>query len=269
MRVLEQARLVLRSLARHEAIEIVEAVARRPTIERPHRGRFGRRRVVPFAERRGLVAVVAQHLRDRRRALRDDAGVAVEIERALRDRARADMLMIAPGQQRRAGWRADRGRVESVEGDALIGEARQRRRVHLAAERVGEAEADVVEQHDQDVRRVGGKVVRLRAPDMLRFLQRRPRRARGGDRRKRSTEPRASLTCCAKATLGFRPRRLRRRSGGDAVHQFGEAAARNPVFQCSLHDKLLRRHHFAGRTILSCGRPLSSMSKSGSMTVLP
>ena len=269
-RVLEQARLILRSLARHEAVEIVEAVARRPTLERTHRGRFRRRRVVPFAERRGLVAVIAQHLRDRRRALRDHAGIAVEIQRALRDRARADMLVIAPGQQRCARRRADRRCVKLVERDALIGEARKRRRMNLAAQRVGEAEADIVEQHDQDVRRVGGKMVRLRAPDMLRLLQRRPRRARGGDRRKRQHRSHGVLDL-------LRERRARAfarddggaDAGGDAVHQLGEAAAGDAVFHCSLHDRLLRRRHFVGNTILSCGKPLSSMSKSGSMTVLP
>ena len=119
--VLEQARFILRCLAGHESIEVVEAVACRPTVERAHRGRFRRRRVVPFAEGRGLVAVIAQHLRDRRRGFRDDPGVAVEIERPLRDRAGADALVIAPGQQGRPRRRADRGRVELVESDALVG----------------------------------------------------------------------------------------------------------------------------------------------------
>ena len=183
--VLEQARLILRSLARHESVEVVEAVCRRPTIKRTHCGRFRRRRVVPFAEGRGFVAVIAQNRCNCRRGFRDDAGVAVEIERSLRDGARADALVIAPGQERRPRRRADRGRVELIEDDAVVGEARQCRRVDLAAKRVGQAKADVVEEDNQDVRRVGRKMVRLRAPDMLGLLQRRPGGARGGNRRKR------------------------------------------------------------------------------------
>ena len=191
--VLEQARLILRGLAGEKAVEIVEAVAGRPTVERPHRRRFGRRRVVPLAEGRGLVAVVVQHLGDRRRALRDDAGIAVEVERALRDRAGADALVIAPGQQRGPRRRADRGRVELIEGDALVGEPRQGRRVDLAAKRVGQAKADIVQEDDENVRRVGRKMVRLSAPDMLEFLQRRPGGARGRHRRERQNRSESAL----------------------------------------------------------------------------
>ena len=66
--VLVQPRLPLRRLAGEEAVEIVEAdaLAGRPERERPHRRRLGRGRVVPLAERRGLVAVSAEHLGDRR-----------------------------------------------------------------------------------------------------------------------------------------------------------------------------------------------------------
>ena len=185
---------------------------------------------MPFAERRGLVAIVAQHLRDRRRALRDDAGVAVEIERALRDRARADMLMIAPRQQRGARRRADRRGMELIERDALVGEARKRRRVHLAAQRVGEAEADIVQQHDQDVRGVRGKMVRFRAPHMLRLLQRRPRRACGRDRRKRQHRADSVLDLLRESRArAFARDNGGADAGGDAVHQLDESAARDFV----------------------------------------
>ena len=54
---------------------------------------------MPFAEGGRLVAVVPQHLGDRRRSLRHHAGVAVPIDRPLGDGAAADALMVAPGQQ--------------------------------------------------------------------------------------------------------------------------------------------------------------------------
>ena len=60
--VLDEPRFPLRGLAGEEAVEVVEAVAGRPAVERTHRGRLVGRRVVPLAERRRLVAVVVQHL---------------------------------------------------------------------------------------------------------------------------------------------------------------------------------------------------------------
>ena len=118
--ILDQPRLPLRRLAGEEAVEIVEAdtLAGRPERERTHRGRLGGRRVVPLAEGGGVVAVIAEHLGDRRGCPRDDAGIAVPVDGALGDGARADALMIAPGQQRGAGRRADRSGVEGVVADA-------------------------------------------------------------------------------------------------------------------------------------------------------
>ena len=66
----------------------------------------------------------------------------------------ADALVVAAGQQRRPRRRADRRGVEGVVADALVGEPRQRRRVDRTAEGVRQAEADVVEQDDEDVGRV-------------------------------------------------------------------------------------------------------------------
>ena len=59
----------------------------RPPVERPHRRGLGRRRVVPLAERRRAVAVVAKHLGDGRGVLGDHPGIAVPVHRALGDRA--------------------------------------------------------------------------------------------------------------------------------------------------------------------------------------
>ncbi len=182
-RVLDQPRFPLRRFAREEAVEVVEAVPGRPAVERTHRRRLVGRRVVPLAEGGRLVAVMPQHLGHRRRSLRDHAGVAIPIHRALGDRAVADALVVAAGEQRRPRRRADRRRVERVVGDALVREAAQRRRVHLAAERRRLAEADVVEQDDQHVRRAGLQVVRLRASLVDGILQARCGLARRRHRR--------------------------------------------------------------------------------------
>ena len=152
--VFHEARLPLRGFTGEEAVEVLEAVTRRPIGERPHRRGLVGGRVVPFAEGGGLVAVVLQDLGNRRGSHRHDAGVAVPIHRALGDGAAADALVIAPGEQRGARGRTDRGGVKTVVADAFVAQFRKRRRVGEAAERVRHAEAGIVDQHDEHVRRV-------------------------------------------------------------------------------------------------------------------
>ena len=155
--VLEQPRLPLRGLAGQEAVEVVEAdaLAGGPAVERAHRRRLGRPACCATCRTRrscsrsrpGPSAIVAE-------VFGNHAGIAVPIHRALGDRAGADAMMVAAGQQRRARRRADRRRMEGVVADALVRDARQRRRVDRPAEGVGQAEAHVVEQDDQDVGRI-------------------------------------------------------------------------------------------------------------------
>ena len=184
-RVLDQPRFPLRRFAGEEAVEIVEAVPGRPPVERPHRRGLVGRRVVPLAEGRRPVAVVPQDFGHRRRSLRDHAGVAIPVDRAFGDRAVAHPLVIAPGQQRCARRRADRRGVEGVVADALARELGECRRVHLATERRRLAEADVVQQDDQHIRRAGLQVLRLRAALVHGILQAGRRLARRRHRRKR------------------------------------------------------------------------------------
>jgi hypothetical protein len=115
--------------------------------------------------------------------------------------------------------------VELVEGDAFIGKARQGRDVDLSPKRVGQAKADVVKQNDEDIRRVGGKVVRLRAPHMFRFLQCRAGCARGKNRLK--CQNRAQ--CAVYLLSGSRSRLLARDyccadAGANAVDDLHEPA---------------------------------------------
>ena len=77
------------------------------------------------------------------------------------------MLVVAPGQQGGAGGRADRCRVERVVAYAVVGEAGERGGLHLAAEGGGQAEADIVEQDDQDVGGAGAQMVGFGTADML------------------------------------------------------------------------------------------------------
>ena len=169
--VLHEARFPLRGFAGEEAVEILEAVARRPIGERPHRRRLVGGRVVPFAEGGGLVAVILQDLGNRRGSHRHDARVAVPIHRALGDRAAADALMVAPGEQRRARGRTDRGGVKPVVADAFVAQPGKRRRVRETAKGIRHAEARIINENDEHVGRVLRQTIRLDAAFVDGFLQ--------------------------------------------------------------------------------------------------
>ena len=179
--VARQGRFILRGLAGEEAVEVLEAVAGRPVVERPL-GRdllFGR--VVPLAPGPGVVAVVLEHFGDGRRRLRDGAAEAVEVVGDRRDLAVADAGVIAPGEQRGPRGRAHGRGVEAIEGDAHLRHAIERRRVDLAAVGRGRARPHVVHQDDEDVRRALGQTLRLDAFLVDGILHRQPRG--GGGRR--------------------------------------------------------------------------------------
>ena len=113
-RVAEEVRLPLVGVAADEAVEILEAHAGRPLVERPDlAGREGRR-VVVLAEPGGGVAVVLEDAADGGLVLGDDAVVAGEAGGLLRDHAEAGRVMVAPGDQRGARRRAERGGVNVV-----------------------------------------------------------------------------------------------------------------------------------------------------------
>ena len=77
-------------------------------------------------------------------------------------RAHIVHVMIAAGEQRDAGRRTERGRVELVVAQAIVGERLDRRHMDRAAEGARLAEAHVVDQHDQDVRRASGALTSKR-----------------------------------------------------------------------------------------------------------
>ena len=91
--VAEQVRLPLVRVAADETVEVLEAHAGGPLVERTDLAGRERRHVVIFAEPRGRVAVVEQHAADRRLVLPDDAvvaGVAGRLLRRSRQSRRSD-----------------------------------------------------------------------------------------------------------------------------------------------------------------------------------
>lgn len=149
-------------LRAHEAVERAEPLAGRPPRERPGLADLGRRGLVPLAEGGGAVAVAAQDLRDRGRARGPVAVVAGLRRRHLRRHAHADRVVVAAGQQRLPGRRAQGRDVEAAEAQPLVGQPLGGRHLAGAAVRRGRAEAHVV---DEDEQHVGCSVGRRDRPD--------------------------------------------------------------------------------------------------------
>ncbi len=100
--VLRQAGIPLTRAPAEEAVEVVEAPAVRPPVERTRRPLLAVRRQVPLAEGRGAVAVVAQDPRQRRTVPRQRGAVTGESTCELPNRSKADEMTVPTGQQRGA-----------------------------------------------------------------------------------------------------------------------------------------------------------------------
>ena len=167
--------------AAEDPVEVVEAPAVRPPVERPSRTLLPVRCQVPLAERGRAVAVVAQDPWQRRAVPRKDRGVAGEPAGELTDRAEPHGVVVPAGEQRGPRRGAQRGHVEPVVAQPALGHPRVVRRLDRAAEGAGVAEPGVVDEHQQHVRR---PVRRGGVPDQvpvgLRTVQRPVRDAREG-----------------------------------------------------------------------------------------
>ena len=111
--IVPKQRAVIVRVGRHEAIEMVEALAAGPMVKRAALRSFRQRRVIPFAEREGFKARVLEMLGDGFRALGRSAVVAGEAHRRERVGAQADLVRIPARHQRRPRRRAQRRACES------------------------------------------------------------------------------------------------------------------------------------------------------------
>ena len=150
--VLVDGRRPLVRFAADEAVELVEAGAGRPAVGRAGGADFPGGGLVRLAEGGRAVAVEPQHLGQRRDAVGPLPGLAGEGGRGLGDRAHVADVMVAAGQQRRAGRRAERRGVELVVAQPALRQPLERRHVDRPAEGARLAEAHVVDQHDEHVR---------------------------------------------------------------------------------------------------------------------
>ncbi len=155
--VAEEVRLPLARVAADEAVEVVEAHAVRPLVERTGLAGLVEGRVVVLAEPGGGVAVVAQRGADGALVERDDRIVARVAGGDLADDAEAHRVVVAPGDQRGAGRRAERGGVEVGVAQAVLRQLVHRRGRDHAAEGARRAEALVVGHDQEHVRRAFGR----------------------------------------------------------------------------------------------------------------
>ena len=147
-----------------EPVVALESAAERPLVVRPDRGDLVGRGDVPFADRERAVTGIAQDLRERARVDRNRAALARKTAVGVRDDRHADRVVVAPGEQRSAGGRAQRRRVEARVREAARREGVHVRRLDLAAVAAEAAEAHVVEHDDDDVRAAGRRPARRRPP---------------------------------------------------------------------------------------------------------
>jgi len=110
---------------------------------------------VPLAEATGGVSVHAQHLSHRGGLGRDDGVVTGKAVGHLGDATHVHRVMIATGQQRGARGRTQRRGVEAVVTQARARHQIEAGRGHRTTEGAERPEADVVENDDEDVRRIG------------------------------------------------------------------------------------------------------------------
>ena len=145
-------------LAAEEAVELVEARTRRPAVGRAGGADLPRRRLVVLAEEGGAVTVQAQHLRERRDAVGALPRVARKPRGGFGDAAHVVHVVVAAGEQGRPRGRAERRGVELVVAQSLVGEAVGGRHAHRSAEGARHAEAHVVHEHDEHIRRARGRL---------------------------------------------------------------------------------------------------------------
>ena len=146
-------------LAADEPVEIVEPHVGRPAVERAGGGGLVVGDVVVLAEPGRGVAVLVQDLGDGGGAVGNEPAVPGIAAGNFLDDAGADAVVVAPGQQRGARRRAEGGGVEGAVAQPVLRQPLQRRALDRPAEGAQPAEPDVIEQHQQDVRRAGRRLL--------------------------------------------------------------------------------------------------------------
>jgi len=159
---IEDGRPPLTRLGPDEPVELLEPEAGRPEIERPGLAALPVGNVVVLAEPRRVPPALPEDLGDGRRVLAHHAVVAGIAGGQLHDVPGVDRVVVPAGEQRGAGRRADRGRVELRVPQAASRPAGPASASGRVAERARRTVADVVQDDQDDVGRTCGRLDGLR-----------------------------------------------------------------------------------------------------------
>ena len=136
-----------------EPPEVVKAPGVRPPGERARRALLAIGCQVPLAERGRAVPVALQHLRERRAVFRNERRISGKAAGKLADRAEADRVVVAAGQQRGPGRRAQRRHMEPVVPGAFFSDPGHGGRSDRTAKRARLTEPGIIDEHQEHVGR--------------------------------------------------------------------------------------------------------------------
>jgi hypothetical protein len=157
----DERRRPLVGLAPDEPVEALKAAVARPVVKRAGRTGLPHGHLVALAELGSVVAGLAKDLRQGSGRVGPSRAIARGWRRGLGDVAHADLVVIAPGEQRSSGRRAQGGGVKARVLQPVVGEALGGRGGDRATESARCAEADVVEQNHEHVGCVGRRALGL------------------------------------------------------------------------------------------------------------
>ena len=160
--VAHELRVILMRIAAKEAVVALEAATERPAVIRARRRRLLGGRQMPLAKGVGVVAVLQQDFREHPVLERNVAVAAGIAGRSFGDAGHAVRVMVAPGHETRARRRTQRRRVH-----VAVSEPIGRERVEIggsdrAAVAAEVAEAGVIKDDEEHVRRALPRPVRRR-----------------------------------------------------------------------------------------------------------
>ena len=113
---------------------------------------------MPFAPCACAVAVILEYLSNGRAALGNDAGVSVPVIGKFRDLPVRNPMVVTSRKQRRPRGRTHRRSVKTAEGDSLARNLAQRWRMNLTAEGIRLGRAYIIDEHNENVGGVLGKM---------------------------------------------------------------------------------------------------------------
>ncbi len=199
--VAHQLRGPLVGVAGQEAVVALEAETERPAGEGPRRALLPPRGEVPLPDGEGAVPGVPQNPRQGGRRSGDAPVVARKSGWDVGQEAHPHGVVVASGEERGPGGRAQRRDVEPVVAQPLRGEPIDGRGRQIRPEAAELREAEVVEDHHDDVRRATGRPGHRRERGH-RIGDRAPDR-RGGGHRRQLPDPGSASRIEPHATTGL------------------------------------------------------------------